>query len=93
MLTGPARRPAAGIAYRYARCMTQLVTRVSDDLAAAVDSLVEQGLVERYDGTDSRQLLRRGPQRLDDAAIATITQTFAPIGPFSVVDGMTVEDL
>ncbi len=33
------------IAANYAWCMAQLVTRVDDDLAAAVDRLVEAGIV------------------------------------------------
>ena len=33
------------IAHRYALCMAQLVTRISDDLAAAVDALVADGVV------------------------------------------------
>lgn len=41
-------RPFAGAccnAKRYAICMTQLVTRVEDKLAAAVDALVASGVV------------------------------------------------
>ena len=39
------------IAYRYAVCMVQLVTRVDDSLAAALDKLVASGAVaSRSDG-------------------------------------------
>lgn len=38
-------RSAVCIAATYALCMAQLVTRVDDDLAAAVDRLVEAGVV------------------------------------------------
>lgn len=42
---GSAPRIALCIAILYAPCMAQLVTRVDDDLAAAVDRLVEAGVV------------------------------------------------
>ena len=34
------------ITFRYALCMAQLVTRIDDDLASDVDSLVAMGVVE-----------------------------------------------
>lgn len=33
-------------ALRYAWCMTQLVTRIDNDLAASIDELIAQGVVE-----------------------------------------------
>ena len=34
------------IAIRYARCMTQLVARIDDDLARSIDRLIAEGVVE-----------------------------------------------
>jgi Arc/MetJ-type ribon-helix-helix transcriptional regulator len=41
--------------------MAQLVTRVNDDLAAAIDALVEQGVV-----SSRSEAVRRGLERLVD---------------------------
>ena len=56
-------REGAGerIAERYARCMAQLVTRVDDTLAAAVDELVEAGIV-----ASRSEAVRIGLERLVD---------------------------
>ncbi len=45
----------------YAACMTQLVTRVGDDLAAAVDQLVEAGVF-----ASRSEAVRLGLERLVD---------------------------
>jgi Arc/MetJ-type ribon-helix-helix transcriptional regulator len=50
-----------GIALRYAKCMAQLVTRVADDLAAAVDELVNAGVV-----ANRSEAVRLGLERLVD---------------------------
>lgn len=42
---GSASPPITVVAFCYALCMAQLVTRVSDELAAAVDGLIEAGEV------------------------------------------------
>jgi Arc/MetJ-type ribon-helix-helix transcriptional regulator len=52
---------AACIAKRYAERMTQLVTRISDALAAAIDDLVAEGVV-----TSRSDAVRRGLEALID---------------------------
>ena len=52
---------AKSIAVRYADCMAQLVTRVEDELAAAVDQLVEAGMV-----ASRSEAVRLGLERLVD---------------------------
>jgi Arc/MetJ-type ribon-helix-helix transcriptional regulator len=58
---GPTSRFASRIAIRYTGCMAQLVTRVDDELAAAIDDLVRQGAV-----ANRSEAVRVGLQQLVD---------------------------
>ena len=53
--------PRQRIAFRYAQCTAQLVTRLDDDLAAAVDELIAAGVV-----ANRSEAVRLALQRLVD---------------------------
>jgi hypothetical protein len=70
-------------------CRDLRVYRVLSDSA---DTAVRVIAIEEFDSrNDLDSFLRTQPE--DAEAQATIAKTFAPVGPFSVVDMQTVEDL
>jgi Arc/MetJ-type ribon-helix-helix transcriptional regulator len=96
--------PSAGfpflrIPFRYADCMTQLVTRLSDDLIAEVDRLVDDGVV-----ANRSEAVRLGLERLVDghrrrrigeqivAAYRTQPQTEAELGGLDRATRALVEE-
>jgi hypothetical protein len=70
-------------------CRDLRVYRVRSDGA---DAAIRVIAIEEFDSQDDLDsFLKTQPE--DVEAQATIARTFAPVGPFSVVDMQTVEDL